>query len=185
MVSLHTSAGQGGHRSRQGTHGGGLESRQDLRHASGTKEGGRVPHFLWNCKMRFGKTFTTYQLALRMGWTRVLVLTFKPAVVHAWEEDLMTHVDFDGWQFIARSPEATIDYQFQHADMSKPMVVFGSFQDFLGKNTASGGMKLKHEWAREFNWDCIVLDEYHYGAWRENPSRRITISTCRGLLSAP
>ena len=31
-------------------------------------EAGRVPHFLWNCKMRFGKTFTTYQLALKMKW---------------------------------------------------------------------------------------------------------------------
>ena len=29
---------------------------------------GFTPHFLWNAKMRFGKTFTTYQLALRMGW---------------------------------------------------------------------------------------------------------------------
>lgn len=47
---------------------------------SNRREGGRVPHFLWNCKMRFGKTFTTYQLARRMGWRRVLVLTFKPAV---------------------------------------------------------------------------------------------------------
>jgi hypothetical protein len=51
---------------------------------------GLTPHFLWNAKMRFGKTFTTYQLALRMGWTRVLVLTFKPAVKTAWEEDLLT-----------------------------------------------------------------------------------------------
>ena len=139
-------------------------------------EKGRTPHFLWNCKMRFGKTFTTYQLAKQMGWTRVLVLTFKPAVAQAWEEDLMTHVDFDGWQFIARNPEATIDYQFAHVDQSKPMVVFGSFQDFLGKNTANGGMKLKHEWARAFNWDCIVLDEYHYGAWRENAKELIGTS---------
>ena len=23
----------------------------------------KIPHFLWNAKMRFGKTFTTYQLA--------------------------------------------------------------------------------------------------------------------------
>ena len=36
---------------------------------------GLIPHFLWNAKMRFGKTFTTYQLALKMGWTKVLVLT--------------------------------------------------------------------------------------------------------------
>lgn len=30
----------------------------------------RTPHFLWNCKMRFGKTFAAYQLARRMGWKR-------------------------------------------------------------------------------------------------------------------
>ena len=47
--------------------------------------------------MRFGKTFTAYQLALEMGWTKVLVLTFKPAVQSAWEEDLASQKDFDGW----------------------------------------------------------------------------------------
>lgn len=56
--------------------------------------------FLWNAKMRFGKTFATYQLAKRMGFTKVLVLTFKPAVEEAWQTDLMTHIDFEGWQFI-------------------------------------------------------------------------------------
>lgn len=38
----------------------------------------RTPHFLWNAKMRFGKTFAAYQLALKMGWEKILVLTFKP-----------------------------------------------------------------------------------------------------------
>ncbi|MBP8778038.1 MAG: GIY-YIG nuclease family protein, partial [Bacteroidaceae bacterium] len=38
----------------------------------------KTPHFLWNAKMRFGKTFASYQLAKQMGWTKVLVLTFKP-----------------------------------------------------------------------------------------------------------
>lgn len=52
-----------------------------------------VPHFLWNAKMRFGKTFTSYQLALEMGWKRILVLTFKPAVLSAWREDLQSHID--------------------------------------------------------------------------------------------
>ncbi|WP_233838453.1 hypothetical protein [Thermosynechococcus sichuanensis] len=64
------------------------------------RENGKPPHFLWNCKMRFGKTFAAYQLAKRMGWKKVLVLTFKPAVQSACEEDLRTHVDFQGWQFI-------------------------------------------------------------------------------------
>src|SRR3989338_5234360 len=44
----------------------------------------KPPHFLWNAKMRFGKTFTAYQLAKKMSWRKVLVLTFKPAVQSAW-----------------------------------------------------------------------------------------------------
>ena len=62
----------------------------------------RTPKFLWNAKMRFGKTFAAYKLAQKMGCKKVLVLTFKPAVEAAWEEDLMTHIDFEGWQFICR-----------------------------------------------------------------------------------
>ena len=61
----------------------------------------KTPHFLWNAKMRFGKTFTAYQLAKKMKWRKILVLTFKPAVQSAWEEDLKRHIDFDGWQFIS------------------------------------------------------------------------------------
>lgn len=126
-------------------------------------EEGKSPHFLWNCKMRFGKTFTAYQLAKEMGWMHVLVLTFKPAVENAWEEDLMSHTDFEGWQFISRHTELTYDT----ADHSRPIVCFGSFQDYLGKG-ADGRIKLKNEWVHLVNWDCVILDEYHYGAWREN-----------------
>ncbi len=123
----------------------------------------KTPHFLWNAKMRFGKTFASYQLAKKMGWTKILVLTFKPAVQNAWEEDLNSHLDFEGWQFIARN-----GLTFEQADPKKPIVCFGSFQDFLGKNTSTGGIKTKNEWVHATNWDCVVFDEYHYGAWREN-----------------
>lgn len=74
----------------------------------------RAPKFLWNAKMRFGKTFASYQLAKRLGAKRVLVLTFKPAVQSAWRDDLLTHVDFEGWQFICRpqrSGDPTADEQ--------------------------------------------------------------------------
>ena len=124
---------------------------------------GLIPHFLWNAKMRFGKTFTTYQLALRMGWTKVLVLTFKPAVKTAWEEDLLTHKDFEGWQFCQKQD----DREFNYVNERKPFVCFASFQDVLGKN-AVGGIKATNEWIQNVDWDCIVLDEYHYGAWGKN-----------------
>ena len=123
----------------------------------------KTPHFLWNAKMRFGKTFTAYQLAKKMGWRKVLVMTFKPAVQSAWEEDLKCHVDFEGWQFIS-----TGGLSYEEADKKKPIVCFGSFQDYLGKNTSTGGIKTKNEWVHETNWDCVIFDEYHYGAWREN-----------------
>ncbi len=111
--------------------------------------------------MRFGKTFATYQLAKKLGWKKILILTFKPTVQNAWQEDLVNHVDFAGWPFISRDGLSMDD-----ADPKKPIVCFGSFQDFLGKNSA-GGIKSRNEWVHTINWDCVIFDEYHYGAWRE------------------
>lgn len=126
-------------------------------------EKNKTPHFLWNAKMRFGKTFAAYQLAKKLNYKRILVLTFKPAVENAWEEDLNSHVDFEGWQFISRHTEL----KYEQSDKNKPIVMFGSFQDFLGKNSV-GGVKAKNEWVHSINWDIVIFDEYHYGAWREN-----------------
>jgi len=126
------------------------------------RENDKPPHFLWNCKMRFGKTFAAYQLAKGMGWKKVLVLTFKPAVQSSWEEDLRCHVDFQGWQFIKPG-----GLTYEQADKRKPIVCFGSFQDYLGRNPSTGGIKTKNEWVHSTNWDCVIFDEYHYGAWRE------------------
>ena len=39
------------------------------------EEPNKAPKFLWNCKMRFGKTFASYELAKRMGLKRILILT--------------------------------------------------------------------------------------------------------------
>ena len=57
---------------------------------------------------------------------------------------------------------------YEKADKKRPFVCFGSFQDYLGRNPSTGGIKTKNEWVHSTNWDCVILDEYHYGAWREN-----------------
>lgn len=129
-----------------------------------------TPKFLWNAKMRFGKTFTTYQLARTMGLQRILVLTFKPAVESAWEEDLNRHVDFEGWQFYSKKTHGDTGVTPEQLDQSRPIVCFGSFQDYLGSNDA-GGIKVKNEWVHSINWDLVVFDEYHFGAWRENAKK--------------
>ncbi|KXK57740.1 MAG: hypothetical protein UZ07_CHB004000310 [Chlorobi bacterium OLB7] len=121
-----------------------------------------VPRFLWNAKMRFGKTFTTYQLAKKLGAKRVLVVTFKPAVEDAWQADLESHMDFNGWQYLSRSSGSNPS----QIDRRKPVVYFGSFQDLLGRD-ATGSVKAKNEWIHEVQWDLVVFDEYHFGAWRD------------------
>jgi hypothetical protein len=122
-----------------------------------------VPRFLWNAKMRFGKTFTAYQLAKKLGAKRVLVLTFKPAVEDAWQTDLQSHVDFNDWQYLSKSTGGDP----LPIDRNTPAVYFGSFQDLLGRD-ALGNIKAKNEWLHTSNWDLVVFDEYHFGAWRDS-----------------
>lgn len=121
-----------------------------------------APRFLWNAKMRFGKTFTAYQLARKLDAKRILVVTFKPAVEDAWQTDLESHVDFNGWQYLSRSSGSDPT----QIDRKNPVVYFGSFQDLLGRD-AAGNIKPKNEWLHTVNWDLVVFDEYHFGAWRD------------------
>ena len=123
-----------------------------------------VPRFLWNAKMRFGKTFAAYKLAQKLGAKRILVMTFKPAVEDSWKTDLESHLDFEGWKFMSRKSPGTP----QSVAKDKPLVYFGSFQDLLGRDRLTGQIKAKNEWVHEIHWDLVVLDEYHFGAWREN-----------------
>lgn len=121
-----------------------------------------VPRFLWNAKMRFGKTFTAYQLARKLGAKRVLVVTFKPAVEDAWQTDIESHVDFEGWQYQSRNS----DSDPTKVSSKKPLVYFGSFQDLLGRDDV-GNIKPNNEWLHKVKWDLVIFDEYHFGAWRE------------------
>ena len=134
----------------------------DYFHSIWKEDMNAVPRFLWNAKMRFGKTFTSYQLAKKLIAKRVLVVTFKPAVEDAWKTDLESHADFDGWQYLSKSCEGDPT----QIDRKKPVVYFGSFQDLLGRDDA-GNIKAKNEWLHEVNWDLVVFDEYHFGAWRD------------------
>jgi hypothetical protein len=128
-------------------------------HKKGKAKDDKAPDYLWNAKMRFGKTFTTYQLAREMGWTRILVLSYKPAVEASWREDLR-HQDFKGWRFHGKADDAP------DIDDVSPLVWFASFQDVLGKND-EGKTKEKNLDLFRVEWDAVVVDEYHFGAWRD------------------
>ena len=123
-----------------------------------------VPRFLWNAKMRFGKTFASYQLAKKLEAKKILVVTFKPAVEDAWQVDLETHTDFVGWQYFSKATGGDPT----SAKKNSPLVYFGSFQDLLGKDRSTGLIKPKNEWLHTINWDLVIFDEYHFGAWKDS-----------------
>ncbi len=125
-----------------------------------------IPKFLWNCKMRFGKTFVSYQLAKKMGFKKVLIMTFKPAILSAWKNDLETHIDFEGWKFVTTN--SSQDELESISNSNNPIVCFGSFQDFLQLDKKTQCIKSKNTWVHQTNWDLVIFDEYHFGAWREN-----------------
>ena len=91
-------------------------------------------------------------------------MTFKPAVADAWQTDLESHVDFDGWQFLTRDS----DGDPTNIAAATPLVYFGSLQDLLGRDKATGNIKPKNRWIHKIKWDLVVFDEYHFGAWRES-----------------
>ncbi len=139
-----------------------VEKTHDYFHSIWREDMHAVPRFLWNAKMRFGKTFTAYQLAKKLGAKRVLVVTFKPAVEDAWQADLESHTDFDGWQYMSRNS----DSDPTKVSRKKPLVYFGSFQDLLGRDDY-GNIKPNNEWIHKVEWDLVIFDEYHFGAWRD------------------
>ena len=118
-------------------------------------------HFLWNAKMRFGKTFTSYQLAKEMKWKRVLVLTYKPAAVNQWREDLESHLDFEDWRFFSPGEK------YEPTEECSHHVFFASFQDILGKTKDKKETKDRFKHVYDTEWDVAFVDEYHFGAWRD------------------
>ena len=124
------------------------------------KVGGR---FLLNCKMRYGKSFTTYKYCEEANLDRILILTFVPAVESSWKEDL-THIKKHYNYFT----DATLRKDDFYPNWeSEPFVMFLSLQNYLGKDKKSYDVKDKIAKLQAVDWDLVVLDEYHFGAWNE------------------
>ena len=79
--------------------------------------------FLFACVMRFGKTFTFYQVMKSLGCRNALVITGKPEVCNSWREDLEQHVDFAGYNFVDLRTTP-----FEEINFNANNVFFVSFQ---------------------------------------------------------
>lgn len=117
--------------------------------------------FLMNAKMRFGKTFTSYQIMKSLDVKLVLVITYKPAVDASWREDLNTHIEFEGWNYYSAKDDFSSINPIELRGDGKVDILFASFQDF------NDFEKAKWSIAKNYHYDLVVIDEMHYGSKTE------------------
>lgn len=143
--------------------------------------------FLWNCKPRFGKTLSAYDLVVEMGFTNVLIVTNRPSIANSWAEDFRK---FIGWQYpldfvseteaLSGRPGVLSRQEYVARNLRAPegeergMVAFESLQGLKG-SVYFGGKYDKLSWlAREYTdafgkkqkgieFDLLIIDESHEG----------------------
>ena len=109
--------------------------------------------FLFACVMRFGKTFTFYQVMKSLGCRNALVITGKPEVCNSWREDLEQHVDFAGYNFVDLRTTP-----FEEIDFNANNVFFVSFQYLEAESSVD------KTWIYDLDVDLLGVDEEHYGS---------------------
>lgn len=133
----------------------------------------RYDTMLWDCKMRYGKTVTAYELIKRQGYKKVIVITHRPAVEDSWgsDHDLIfgdnNHLFIDKTQNTSYVYDDKIDYQNdcklkQVIADGTPFVYFASIQDLRG-STRVGGKFNKNNAVLDTDWDLLIIDEAHEG----------------------
>lgn len=132
------------------------------------KGGGK--DFLWNAKPRFGKTLSVYDLCMRMGFQKVLVVTNRPAIADSWYNDYEKFVGPGKYWFVSEvdvlKGKANCLSRKQYVERikgaQKNVIEFVSLQDLKGSLYFGGRFDKLREVA-ELKWDLLVVDEAHEG----------------------
>lgn len=127
--------------------------------------------FLLNAKPRYGKTLTAYDLIIRNGYKKVLIVTNRPSIANSWAGDYNKFVGIkSGLAFVSDSPALKgVPHVISRADYEKSSqagelgyIMFMSLQDLKG-GTEFGGKFDKHEWLAGDDIDLLIADESHEG----------------------
>lgn len=129
-------------------------------------------HYLWNAKMRFGKTSAAMEVARRNDMKKVLILTHRPSVHGDWESDFKKVFHGTDNQFASNTRGATIA---THLSNDTPFVYFASIQDVrlsrrVVSDEASGSRAKgfdKNDEIFDTTWDMLIIDEAHEGTQRD------------------
>lgn len=141
--------------------------------------------FLWNAKMRFGKTLAAYEVVKRLGCSRTLIYTHRPVVLKGWKEDF--HKIFNEkdtpWIFgnkrnqVNRSGIELKDLIDAQKSEGKKFVYFASLQDLRGSKRVGGSFD-KNDEVFQTDWDLVIVDEAHEGTQTEHGSE-VLAQICR------
>ena len=121
--------------------------------------------YLWNAKMRFGKTLCALEVVKRMDFRRTLILTHRPVVNDGWFEDFQKiFYDSDHFQYGSKNGKGetfeSLERQFQK--QGQHYVYFASMQDLRGSELVGGNFD-KNDELFSTEWDLLVVDEAHEG----------------------
>ena len=122
--------------------------------------------FLWNAKMRFGKTLSALQTVKEMGFSRTIIVTHRPAVLDSWREEFGKVFYEKDSKYLFGSKDC-IGYDKLEKECSRgerKFIYFASLQDLRGSELISGDTGFdKNQPVFNANWDCIIVDEAHEG----------------------
>lgn len=130
---------------------------------------------LWDCKMRFGKTVSAYELIRKAKFQKTIVVTHRPVVEEGWQKDHDLIFGRDSKHIFVTKKingsiyeyDASIDSENDrilrnYAQMGTYFAYFASMQDLRGSKRA-GGKFDKNNAVFEIDWDLIIYDEAHEG----------------------
>jgi superfamily II DNA or RNA helicase len=121
-------------------------------------------HFLWDAKMRFGKTLTSLEIARRMGYGKVLIITHRPEVNNDWFNDFNTLFAGTSYRFGSRNKgEDIADLQKRcirrpDGTCENPFVYFASIQYLRHQVKSPEKLAILRE-----DWDMLIIDEADEG----------------------
>ena len=144
-----------------------------IRHFSNGGAEGWKPRFLWNAKMRFGKTLSALEVAKQRGYKSVLIITHRPVVDDGWHEDFeKIYFDKPNYKYGSRNinDDDNIndfnDLTRQTQVKDGGFVFFVSMQ-YLRLSKLVGGKEKKENEEKEailnYPWELVVIDEAHEG----------------------
>lgn len=129
--------------------------------------------FLWNAKMRFGKTLCGLEVANRMGYKSTLIITHRPVVDKGWHEDFKKIFgDMPEYAYATRMSDDDATggnfYTLTKAvDKGTKRLVFFVSMQYLRLSKFVGGKERNFDPLKkaimEYDWDFVMVDEAHEG----------------------